>query len=103
MRSATHKVDVTIQLAYLSVLLPFFFAVVDGYDFAPNFSVWTVLEECLNPPIVYDHGRIICTEPFSGETLRPFLACVCLPIVCLPVPSAPVDSYFFVCARYRRA
>ena len=40
---------------------------VDGYDFAPNFSVWTVLEECLNPPIVYDHGRIVCTEPFSGE------------------------------------
>ena len=25
--------------------------VVDGYDFAPTFSIWTTIEECLNPPI----------------------------------------------------
>ena len=25
--------------------------VVDGYDFAPTFSIWTTIEECLNPPL----------------------------------------------------
>ena len=23
---------------------------IDGYDFAPTFSIWTTIEECLNPP-----------------------------------------------------
>jgi len=27
--------------------------VVDGYDFAPSFSVWTTIEECLNPPVIW--------------------------------------------------
>ena len=31
--------------------------VVEGYDFAPSFSVWTTIEECLNPPVVYEKGR----------------------------------------------
>ncbi len=26
---------------------------VDGYDFAPSFSIWTTIEECLNPPIIW--------------------------------------------------
>jgi len=26
---------------------------VDGYDFAPSFSIWTTIEECLNPPLIY--------------------------------------------------
>ena len=30
---------------------------VDGYEFAPTFSIWTTIEECLNPPIVYDRAR----------------------------------------------
>ena len=25
---------------------------VDGYDFAPSFSIWTTIEECLNPPVI---------------------------------------------------
>jgi hypothetical protein len=25
--------------------------VVEGYDFAPTFSIWTTIEECLNPPL----------------------------------------------------
>jgi len=25
--------------------------VVSGYDFAPGFSIWTTIEECLNPPV----------------------------------------------------
>ena len=28
--------------------------VVDGYDFAPTFSIWTTIEECLNPPLVWE-------------------------------------------------
>ena len=26
--------------------------VVEGYDFAPTFSIWTTIEECLNPPVI---------------------------------------------------
>ena len=31
--------------------------VVDGYDFAPSFSIWTTIEECLNPPVIWEAGR----------------------------------------------
>jgi saccharopine dehydrogenase-like NADP-dependent oxidoreductase len=34
--------------------------------FAPTFSIWTTIEECLNPPIVYERDRgWYTTEPFS--------------------------------------
>ncbi len=40
--------------------------VVEGYDFAPTFSIWTTIEECLNPPLIYERGRgWFTTEPFS--------------------------------------
>ncbi|MGA1351744.1 MAG: saccharopine dehydrogenase family protein, partial [Ilumatobacteraceae bacterium] len=26
---------------------------IDGFEFAPTFSIWTTIEECLNPPIVW--------------------------------------------------
>ncbi len=40
---------------------------VDGYDFAPSFSIWTTIEECLNPPVVWEKERgWFTTEPFSG-------------------------------------
>jgi saccharopine dehydrogenase-like NADP-dependent oxidoreductase len=40
--------------------------VVDGYDFAPTFSVWTTIEECLNPPLVWERERgWYTTAPFS--------------------------------------
>jgi len=40
---------------------------VDGYDFAPSFSIWTTIEECLNPPVVWERERgWYTTEPFSG-------------------------------------
>ena len=39
---------------------------VDGYDFAPTFSIWTTIEECLNPPVVWERDRgWFTTEPFS--------------------------------------
>ena len=31
--------------------------VVEGYDFAPTFSIWTTIEECLNPPVVWERER----------------------------------------------
>jgi saccharopine dehydrogenase-like NADP-dependent oxidoreductase len=40
--------------------------VIKGVDFAPTFSIWTTIEECLNPPIVYERERgWFTTEPFS--------------------------------------
>ena len=31
--------------------------VIEGYDFAPTFSIWTTIEECLNPPVIWERGR----------------------------------------------
>jgi saccharopine dehydrogenase-like NADP-dependent oxidoreductase len=40
--------------------------VVDGYDFAPSFSIWTTIEECLNPPVIWESDRgWFTTPPFS--------------------------------------
>jgi saccharopine dehydrogenase-like NADP-dependent oxidoreductase len=46
--------------------------VVDGYDFCPTFSIWTTIEECLNPPVIWEQGRgWFTTPPFSEpETFR---------------------------------
>ncbi|SCL19640.1 Saccharopine dehydrogenase, NADP-dependent [Micromonospora rhizosphaerae] len=39
---------------------------VDGYDFAPSFSIWTTIEECLNPPVIWESDRgWYTTAPFS--------------------------------------
>ncbi len=39
---------------------------VEGFDFAPSFSIWTTIEECLNPPLMWEDGRgWYTTEPFS--------------------------------------
>jgi saccharopine dehydrogenase-like NADP-dependent oxidoreductase len=46
---------------------------VDGYDFAPTFSIWTTIEECLNPPLVWERGRgLYTTEPFSEPEVFDF-------------------------------
>ncbi len=47
--------------------------VVDGYEFAPTFSIWTTIEECLNPPIVYERARgFYTTAPFSEPEVFEF-------------------------------
>jgi saccharopine dehydrogenase-like NADP-dependent oxidoreductase len=39
---------------------------VAGYEFAPSFSIWTTIEECLNPPVIWERDRgWFTTEPFS--------------------------------------
>jgi saccharopine dehydrogenase-like NADP-dependent oxidoreductase len=46
---------------------------VDGYDFAPSFSIWTTIEECLNPPVVWEKERgWFTTEPFSEPEVFDF-------------------------------
>ena len=46
---------------------------VDGYDFAPSFSIWTTIEECLNPPVIWEAGRgWYVTEPFSEPEVFDF-------------------------------
>jgi saccharopine dehydrogenase (NAD+, L-lysine-forming) len=40
--------------------------VVHGHEFAPGFSIWTTIEECLNPPVIWEKGRgWFTTAPFS--------------------------------------
>ncbi|MFI2780817.1 saccharopine dehydrogenase family protein [Streptomyces sp. ALB3] len=46
---------------------------VQGYDFAPSFNIWTTIEECLNPPVVYEAQRgWFTTEPFSEPEVFDF-------------------------------
>ncbi len=47
--------------------------VVRGYDFAPSFSIWTTIEECLNPPVIYEKDRgWFTTQPFSEPEVFDF-------------------------------
>ncbi|HUZ20721.1 MAG TPA: saccharopine dehydrogenase C-terminal domain-containing protein [Acidimicrobiales bacterium] len=47
--------------------------VVEGYEFAPTFSIWTTIEECLNPPVIWERDRgWYTTEPFSGAEVFEF-------------------------------
>ncbi|WBB62750.1 saccharopine dehydrogenase NADP-binding domain-containing protein [Streptomyces sp. WMMC500] len=58
---------------------------VDGYGFAPSFSIWTTIEECLNPPVVWEAGRgWHTTEPFSEPEVFDFPAGIG-PVECVNV------------------
>jgi saccharopine dehydrogenase-like NADP-dependent oxidoreductase len=47
--------------------------VIDGYDFAPTFSIWTTIEECLNPPVIWERDRgWFTTAPFSEPEVFDF-------------------------------
>lgn len=59
--------------------------VVEGYDFCPTFSIWTTIEECLNPPVIWERGREwFTTEPFSEPETFDFPAGIG-PIECVNV------------------
>jgi saccharopine dehydrogenase (NAD+, L-lysine forming) len=46
---------------------------VEGYDFAPSFSIWTTIEECLNPPVIWEESRgWFTTPPFSEPEVFDF-------------------------------
>ncbi len=58
---------------------------VDGYDFAPTFSIWTTIEECLNPPVIWEAGRgWYTTPPFSEPEVFTFPAGIG-PVECVNV------------------
>ena len=44
--------------------------VVEGYAFAPTFSIWTTIEECLNPPLDLGAGSAGGTPPSRSRSLR---------------------------------
>jgi saccharopine dehydrogenase (NAD+, L-lysine-forming) len=51
--------------------------IVEGTDgapsFAPTFSIWTTIEECLNPPVIFEKDRgWFTTEPFSQAEVFDF-------------------------------
>jgi saccharopine dehydrogenase-like NADP-dependent oxidoreductase len=46
---------------------------IEGYDFAPTFSIWTTIEECLNPPVIWERDRgWFTTAPFSEPEVFDF-------------------------------
>ena len=45
---------------------------IEGYEFAPNFSIWTTIEECLNPPVIWENGKWFTTAPFSEPEIFDF-------------------------------
>ncbi|MCW2761095.1 MAG: ATP-binding protein [Marmoricola sp.] len=46
---------------------------VEGHDFAPSFSIWTTIEECLNPPVIFERDRgWFTTPPFSEPEVFDF-------------------------------
>src|ERR1700728_3603917 len=58
---------------------------VAGYDFAPTFSIWTTIEECLNPPVIWERGRgWFTTPPFSEPETFTFPAGIG-PVECVNV------------------
>jgi saccharopine dehydrogenase (NAD+, L-lysine forming) len=59
--------------------------VVEGSDFAPSFSIWTTIEECLNPPVVWEADRgWFTTAPFSEPEVFDFPAGIG-PVECVNV------------------
>jgi saccharopine dehydrogenase-like NADP-dependent oxidoreductase len=58
---------------------------VEGYAFAPTFSIWTTIEECLNPPLIWERDRgFFTTEPFSEPEIFDFPAGIG-PVECVNV------------------
>ena len=58
---------------------------IDGFDFAPTFSIWTTIEECLNPPIVWEKARgLFTTDCFSEPEIFHFPAGIG-PVECVNV------------------
>jgi saccharopine dehydrogenase-like NADP-dependent oxidoreductase len=58
---------------------------VSGYAFAPTFSIWTTIEECLNPPLIWERERgWYTTAPFSEPEVFEFPAGIG-PVECVNV------------------
>ena len=44
---------------------------IDGYEFAPTFSIWTTIEECLNPPLIWEKAAGWYTTECAHPPRRP--------------------------------
>lgn len=59
--------------------------------FAPSFSIWTTIEECLNPPMIWEKDRgWFTTEPFSEPEVFMFPAGIG-PVECVNVEHEEVS------------
>ena len=59
--------------------------------FAPSFSIWTTIEECLNPPLIWEKDRgWFTTEPFSEAEVFDFPAGIG-PVECVNVEHEEVS------------
>jgi saccharopine dehydrogenase-like NADP-dependent oxidoreductase len=59
--------------------------------FAPSFSIWTTIEECLNPPLIWEKDRgWFTTEPFSEPEVFMFPAGIG-PVECVNVEHEEVS------------
>ncbi len=59
--------------------------------FAPSFSIWTTIEECLNPPLIWEKGRgWFTTEAFSEPEVFMFPAGIG-PVECVNVEHEEVS------------
>lgn len=59
--------------------------------FAPSFSIWTTIEECLNPPMIWEKDRgWFTTEPFSEPEVFEFPAGIG-PVECVNVEHEEVS------------
>jgi saccharopine dehydrogenase (NAD+, L-lysine forming) len=48
---------------------------ISGHGFAPTFSIWTTIEECLNPPLIWERDKgFYTTAPFSQPEIFEFPA-----------------------------
>jgi saccharopine dehydrogenase-like NADP-dependent oxidoreductase len=57
----------------------------DGHEFASSLSVWTTIEECLNPPVIWERGRgWFTTAPFSEPEVFEFPGGIG-PVMCVNV------------------
>jgi saccharopine dehydrogenase-like NADP-dependent oxidoreductase len=46
---------------------------ISGHGFAPTFSIWTTIEECLNPPLIWERDKgFFTTPPFSQPEMFEF-------------------------------
>ncbi len=58
---------------------------IEGYPFATVFSIWTTIEECLNPPLVWEKERGFFTLPPFAEPERFIFPEGIGPVACVQV------------------
>lgn len=62
---------------------------VEGYDFAPSFSNWTTIEECLNPPVIWEADRGWLGPRMRGKT------CTGLRVTGIGADGNPRSTYLY--------